>query len=551
MRLDRLIPRRLRSQRSRFPAATVAMVVIAGLLAVAVPVGAASSSVTAITAANVKQSYCDRVLRGADLDGAVGNDQVCLAGGAKTERNSKSHPSNTTTTTTTTVAPSGGGGGGAAPAPSEPAPAPSEPTAPAAPSPTASGLVHPGVLLDRAQLDAVRVHIAAGRQPWTAALDRVYASGSSSRTDLRATSQRYSSLSYVPAPVSTIQAAGSSGTAYMAARPELGLRNIGGVEHLDDARAAYTHALLWQYTGNRAHGAKAIEIMNAWSASLREIKFDQPRRLDTGGQLFDQGKLQAGWGGSLFARAGEIVRYSDAGWSATDVARFESMLREVHLPLVITGWTNGANWLMTFAEATMGIGVFIDDRAIFDAGVAMWRRQTPATIYLPTDGALPVAPHAYYDTAAKLTSLWYNPTQFISGLQAETLRDLSHTMMGMGAMANGAETARIQGIDLFHAEKTRILAGFERQASYVNQYLDELDRTGAAPSSTWRPTNWVGSRFELGGTAYRAGWEVAYNHYAKRLGIAMPETARLVQRLGPQSTSASLHLSWETLTHTR
>src|SRR5690606_184342 len=161
--------------------------------------------------------------------------------------------------------------------------------------------------------------------------------------------------SYVPAPVAVVQAASKGNQAYLDAN---GLSNIGDQAQLNDSRAAYTHALLWYATGNQAHADKAIEIMNAWSSTLTEIKFDQPRRTDNNVQVWNTGKLQAGWGGALFARAGEIIRYSNAGWSNTDIARFETMLHDVYLPLTIDGWTGGANWLMTLAETTISIGVF-------------------------------------------------------------------------------------------------------------------------------------------------------------------------------------------------
>jgi hypothetical protein len=414
-----------------------------------------------------------------------------------------------------------------------------------------SGFVHPGVLVDRVRLDAVRADLAAGREPAVGALGDVYGSGSSTRTDSRPASYRYSSLSYQPAPVAVVQAANGSGTAYMENHPELGLENLGDVEHLDDARAAYTHALLWYYTGDQAHADKAIEIMNAWSATLTEIKFDQPRRIDTGGQVFVNGKLQAGWGGSLFARAGEIIRYTDAGWSSSGIASFEAMLDDVYLPLVISSWSNGANWLMTFTEATIAIGVFTNDHATFDAGIEMWRRLAPTTIYLASDGELPNAPNPYYDTPDRMNQLWYQPSSYIDGLQGETLRDLSHMTMGLGALSNAAETAYIQGVDLYGEQAQRIIAGYELNAGYLNDYLDEVDRLGgSSPASTWRPTNWVGSNFSLGGTAYKSGWEIAHHHYTQRLGINMPETRQLVTRLRPNATQAALHLTWETLTHT-
>ena len=59
------------------------------------------------------------------------------------------------------------------------------------------------------------------------------------------------------------------------------------------------------------------------------------------------------------------------------------MLKKAFLPHVINGWIGaGANWLLSMADATMDIGIFTDDRATFDNGVADWRAQVPAAIYM-------------------------------------------------------------------------------------------------------------------------------------------------------------------------
>ena len=409
-------------------------------------------------------------------------------------------------------------------------PASNQPPAAQAPV-SGSGFTHPGVLVDGARLSAVKAQAAAGREPWASALRR-------------ARSSRYGSLSYSPAPVPALLAPSGGDLAWIERNPSYGLRPAGQVEHLDDARAAYTQALLWAYTGDRAHAAKAIQIMNAWSSTLRKIEFQTPAPDGSGEKLWDQGKLQAGWGASLFSRAGEIIRYTDAGWAAPDIARFETMLRDVYLPHTISGWSNGANWLMTFAEATIGIGVFTNDRRTFDAGVDYWRKKVASTIYLPTDGAWPVAPDPYYNRADRIKALWFNPTAYLPGLQAEACRDLSHMMLGMGAMANGAETARIQGVDLWGEQRARLVAGFELAANFVNQYLDQ----GGAPASTWRPAGLPCETFKAGGEALTRGWDVAYDHYARRGGIPMPNTQRVAARTRGKD-SAQLHLSWEALTH--
>ena len=48
--------------------------------------------------------------------------------------------------------------------------------------------------------------------------------------------------------------------------------------------------------------------------------------------------------------------------------------------------------MTTLAEATIAIGVFTDNRDTFDQGVAAWREKVPTTIYMPSDGSLPLPP---------------------------------------------------------------------------------------------------------------------------------------------------------------
>ncbi len=413
--------------------------------------------------------------------------------------------------------------------------------------PNAAGFVHPGVLVDINQLNMVRTKIANGEQPWTAAYIKMRDSGGSSATAARK-HYKFSDLNYPPAAVSEVRCWAGTGMAYAQAHPELNLTESGCREQTDDAMAAYTQALMWYFTGNEAYAKKSIEIMNAWSYNLNAIPFDQPRT-DKNQQIFGNGILQAAWTGQLMPRAAEIIRYTYNGWKAADVAKMESMLSNVIYPVIKNGWTGGANGLMSYPEAIMGIGVFTNNRAVFDSGVAMWRKNVKTIIYMPSDGSQPIAPHAMY-AGSNTWSYWFKPTSYIAGLGGETGRDLSHTLMGFGAMSNGAATGSIQGVDLFGEEQARITAAYELHAGWVNQYLDEKARLGnKEPASSWRPSGWVNPNFVVGGTGYTGGWEVAYNHYAKKKSVAMPQTAKLINRLRP--SSPNMTMIWETATHTR
>ena len=393
---------------------------------------------------------------------------------------------------------------------------------------------HPGILLGAAQLDFVKAKIAAGAQPWTTAL--TYAKNAKADHGTNS-GVAYSSLSWTPRPVAYIGCGSYN------------IPDEGCYDSINDGVAAYTQALLWYYTGNAANAQMAVKILNAWSAVLIDHKFDT--------SVYKNGHLVAAWNGEVYTRAAEIMRYTytaPAGQPTFNVTQFAAMLKKAFLPHVINGWTGGgANWLLSMADATMDIGIFLDDRATFDNGVADWRAQVPAAIYmagdenaLPQLTGMPISPSGTMYSRSSITATafknyWYNPTKFISGLEGETLRDTNHMAMGFGAMIDGAETARLQGVDLYGAEKTRIVTAMELNTGYVYAAV----KGGQNP-----PPNWVGtSPMNTTNGAWKITWEIGYNHYANRLGIAMPNTAKLLTDVvRPSAWRTTYFMCYETLT---
>jgi hypothetical protein len=303
-----------------------------------------------------------------------------------------------------------------------------------------NGFIHPGILVNKAQLDFVKAKIAAGAEPWTSSLAkaRTTKSGHTYNSGLP-----FASLNWTPNPVPIV----------ICTQPTTG---TGCPAHLDDAMAAYTDALIYYYTGDRAYARKSIEIMNAWSGTLVDIRWDF-----NGANTSPNGLLQAAWGGEVWPRAAEIIKHTytpDMGETAFDSSRFATMLRTAYLPHVIDGdgWKGGSvNWLQSMEEAIMNIAIFTDDRASYDIAVNKWTAEVPASIYMAGDTnkflgpGVPIAsPASIYDTstttAASLKTFWYNPNSYVSGLQGETCREPNHSAMGFGAMLNTAETARIQ-----------------------------------------------------------------------------------------------------------
>jgi hypothetical protein len=358
-----------------------------------------------------------------------------------------------------------------------------------------SSFRHPGVLVNRAQLDLLRQRVSAGAAPQADAFGRMLG--------------RYGALSWTPRARAVVDCGPYS-------RP-----NNGCTDERNDAVAAYTHALAWAVTGQEAHARKAAEILDAWAHVLRD---------HTG----HNARLQAGWAGAVFPRAGEILRHTYPGWPAADVDAFERMLRQVFLPMVTRDpeGTNG-NWDLVMIEAAVAIGVVLDDRAVFDAAVARWRRRVPAYIYMQADGPRPRPPPTGNKAEPQaLSAYWHGQQTLVDGLAQETCRDFGHTAYGIAAAINAAETAFQQGVNLYAEESARLRAALELHAEYL------LGR----PAPGWL----CGGKLDL---RLLPTGEIALNHFHERLGLPLPATARLVETRLRAHEGVNHHIVWETFTH--
>ncbi|MEU0116695.1 alginate lyase family protein [Streptomyces bobili] len=367
---------------------------------------------------------------------------------------------------------------------------PAAPRAEAAPA----AFAHPGVTVSRAQLDFARRQVDAGAQPWKGAYDRMLAS-------------RYADLNRVPKPRAIVECGSYSNP------------NNGCTDEREDAIAAYTQALAWYVTGDARHAKKAIELMDAWSAVIKD-------------HTNSNAPLQTGWAGSSWPKAAEIIKYTYPGtWAGS--GRFAGMLRDVYLPEVINGSNSNGNWELSMMEAAVGISVFLEDKASYDKAMTKFRTRTAAYVYLTSDGALPrTVPSQNLDTRAKIVAYWQGQSTFVDGLSQETCRDFTHTGYGISAITHIAETSRIQGQDLYGTdvgERLRHALGLHSRYQLGT----------AAPS-------WLcGGSLKLG---LGPVTEVGYNALHNRLGIAMTNTETLTLQNRPAGSN-NLFLAWETLTH--
>ncbi|MFE7898081.1 alginate lyase family protein [Streptomyces sp. NPDC057424] len=362
--------------------------------------------------------------------------------------------------------------------------------------PSGAAFTHPGVLVDREQLDAVREHVTAGRQPWLKAY-------------LAMRDSAYGSYRYRAKPYETVVC------------PAGDLKGRGCAEERADALAAYTQALLFTVTRERRHAVKAREIMDAWSATLRR---------HTG----EKAALQAGWTGSVWARAAEIVRHTrGAGWPAERARAFEDMLRTAHLPRVAASDPDfTGTWDLVATDAVISVAVFLDDHRAFGHALERFRERVPAYFYLEEDGPVPLTvPGSGVDGPQRMASYWFGQTTYRDGVSQETCRSVRHVGASLAATAHIAETAWHQGVDLYGETEDRLTAALTLHARH------ELG--GRVPG-------WLcGGRVEgkLG-----PGLEVALHHLEGRRGRPVPAAHKLAVRARPAGTDG-LFTAWETLTH--
>jgi len=220
-------------------------------------------------------------------------------------------------------------------------------------------------------------------------------------------------------------------------------------------------------------------------------------------------------------------------WASADQTAFKNMLTNVILPLIYNGSGSNGNWELSMIEAMIGISVFLQNGTIYDHAVTYWKQRVPAYFYCSSiDGGKPVA-------APRGTADWYGQTVFnasTTGHCQETCRDEGHTSYGLAATLNAAETAYIQGDDLYTPNALRLTQAMEYNAYWLQ---------GNKPPS-----------YVCGGTVSITDqyptYEIGYNAFINRLtGYSLPTTLQHIQqkvRTNPDPYDWHM-IIYETLTH--
>ncbi|MEV4032934.1 alginate lyase family protein [Streptomyces umbrinus] len=337
---------------------------------------------------------------------------------------------------------------------------------------------HPGMLHAYGELNRAKVRVAAGNEPWLSGWNRLTANSHSAGT-------------WTPRPQATI-IRGGTGENY-------------GILY-NDIHAAYQNALRWRIAGTTAHGDKARDILNAWSATLTTVTGNADRF------------LAAGIYGYQFANVAELMR----GYSGFDLERFKTMMLNVFYPLnnqflnnhndaCITNYW--ANWDLCTMNSVLAIGILCDDAAKYDQAVNYFKNGAG-------NGSINHAVPFVYDSQG--LAQWQ-----------ESGRDQGHTMMGMGQMGAFCEMAWSQGDDLYGYGDNR----FMKAAQYVAKY--NLGQDVPFTTYTWGTGQNCAQQSHTvisasGRGQVRPVWDILHYHYARRRGLSVPYITAIAESVRPE-----------------
>ena len=336
--------------------------------------------------------------------------------------------------------------------------------------------------------------------------------------------------------------------------PASGVVECGSYSHPDhgcsdensDSAVAYLPALLFAIGGESQRAKIAAAVLDAYANRL--IKYNN-----------SNAPLQAAWSDMYFTKAAELLAHTKgSGWKKAQQRKLGNMLSMVSLPLYYKGSGANGNWELSMLDATIGLAVFTDNRTLFNHAVGFWKTRVPAYWWSAAagDGAAPnkcPRDHSQWNSTGCKPKIGHGCSGTYYGQNAlngstdgvcqETCRDFGHMSMGMASAHYLAETALIQGVDLWKEQQLRLLAASEFHAQWIMSQPASAPRPAPAPAYL---CDGLGLKLTDAPT-----FDVGYNALHNRLGHKMPHTQRyLEQRMRKEKDPASgLIFNYETLTN--
>lgn len=249
-----------------------------------------------------------------------------------------------------------------------------------------------------------------------------------------------------------------------------------------DVEGVFQQALKFACGGSPRHAANAVGILRAWSTVNK--RFAGPNAL-----------LEAAWGTASMARAAALLlRIGAPGWDDVDAAAYAdwvaTTLRLMWTDKYADSWDDKHdsfnNWHTSLLDAHLALALLNNDTEYVDVAAARFKRIV--TAYVRADGYIP---------------------EIVS-------RGMTHAQFAIGGIIQVAEVLYLHGRDLYKYPDGRLARMMEYSATIMN---------GGVPAGVkrkdLRETEWV----------MPCGWHLALRHFAGRLGMSMPQTARTYSRV--------------------
>lgn len=217
-----------------------------------------------------------------------------------------------------------------------------------------------------------------------------------------------------------------------------------------DGLAAHYNMLRWYIDGDVNNAKKAMELLNGWAATLE-------------GVINNDSKLIVAINAPAYINAAELLKHvynndstvkDQDKWSQNDMDKFESFVKKLYVVIEEYYPQANGNWDALMSAANMSIGVYLDDKYIFNRALQQYTRGdvVPGTVSM---GALP-------------NDIYEN------GENAESNRDQVHAGMGIDGLCHSAEIAWNQNINLFKCYDNRLVKGvlYSLQYNYLNENVE-------------------------------------------------------------------------------
>lgn len=351
-----------------------------------------------------------------------------------------------------------------------------------------SQFVHPGMLYTKAALDSMREAVQSRKSPALEEWSQLQGNP-------------LASLSYSPHFDSVVYRNAPS--------------NAGNADLQQSSSAALMDAIEWYVTQNQAYANKAMQILNGWAFNLTSIQGHDAQ-------------LAASLYGYKLLNAAEIIRYSNAGWSESDINKFTSMMQTAFYSLTKTfGYVNGewanGNWDAADILFNISYGVWSNNSSIYNQAVNYFKNGTGNGSVI----------HYIQD-----------PT---TGQVQESGRDQAHTQLGLGLLSDVAQIGWAQrsvnknGADMYSYPNNsyRLLKGIEYTAKYNLGYsvpytpIPGVGYTLAEMAQdSWLPGLTISSK-DRG--QFRPIYQQIYNFYHNDIGLpgsSLKYTKQVIDRMG-------------------